>query len=309
MWNRSDPAARLCQNNSRRRRRRRRRRRPIRWRRRRRRNAGGARLSWAGMVVFTRCESHPQIDWATPDFCAESYTDSRASAVPVKEEVETRIWLGAAPDGSALFLKEYRLPQQRKTLGAAARSRALREWKALLAMDIAGLPVGRPMWFAESRRGTKLEFSVVATASLGDVIPLPQALEEFPQVAGTLCLEVGRIARQLHDAGFGHFRMQAKNFMVGEAPGYTVSLLDAPYSCLWFRGVPARIRRLDLEDFAGSHAVFTPIQVTQILAGYQGDLDPVPGVMKFRPGLRSRWGQKLRRIAYYLGAIWSGRRP
>lgn len=260
------------------------------------------------MVVFTRCESHPQIDWATPEYCAESYSDSRASAVPLKDEVETRIWLGAAPDGSELFLKEYRLPPQRKTVGAAARSRALREWKALLAMDIAGLPVGRPMWFAESRKGATLEFSVVATASLGTVTPLPQALQQHPEQAAALCLEAGRIARQLHDAGFGHFRMQAKNFMVGEGPGFAVSLLDAPYSCLWFRGVPARIRRLDLEDLAGAHSVFSSQQVDQIMAGYAVNQGAIAAVRRFRPGLRSRWGQKLRRIAYYLGAIWTGRR-
>ncbi|MCP4092881.1 MAG: hypothetical protein GY747_05465 [Planctomycetes bacterium] len=261
------------------------------------------------MVTFTRCESHPQIDWATPEYCAESYQESRESAVPLKEEVETRIWLGAAPDGSELFLKEYRLPPQRKTVAAAARSRALREWKALLAMDIAGLPVGRPMWFAESRRGPKLEFSVVATASLGEVVPLPQALKAYPDRIDTLCVEVGRIARQLHDAGFGHFRMQAKNFMVGAAPYYRVTLLDAPYSCLWVRGVPARIRRLDLEDLAGAHSVFSNDQIEQILAGYAGKAGPSAGLQNFRPGSRSRWGQKLRRIAYYLGAIWSGHRP
>ena len=216
--------------------------------------------------------------------------------------------VGAAPDGSELFYKEYRLPPQRKTVGAAARSRALREWKALLAMDIAGLPVGRPMWFAESRRGATLEFSVVATASFGQVMPLPQALLEDPQHAELLCNEAGRVARQVHDAGFGHFRMQAKNFMVGEAPGFSISMLDAPYSCLWFRGLPARIRRLDLEDFAGAHSVFTDEQVSSIMAGYLSDKGSVPGLGNFRPGLRSRWGQKLRRIAYYLGAIWSGRR-
>jgi hypothetical protein len=261
------------------------------------------------MVVFTRCESHPQIDWATPEYCAESYSDSRAAAVPLKDEVETRIWLGAAPDGSSLFLKEYRLPPQRKAVGAAARSRALREWKALLAMDIAGLPVGRPMWFAESRKGARLDFSVVATVSLGEVMPLPKALAAYPQQASALCQQAGRVARQLHDAGFGHFRMQAKNFMVGKGPEYAVSLLDAPYSCLWARGVPARIRRLDLEDLAGAHSVFSAQQVEQIMAGYADHPGSVPGLGKFRPGLRSRWGQKLRRIAYYLGAIWTGRRP
>jgi len=261
------------------------------------------------MVTFTRCESHPQIDWATPEYCAESYRESRKLTVPLKEEVETRIWLGAAPDGSELFLKEYRLPPRRKAVGAAARSRALREWKALLAMDIAGLPVGRPMWFAESRRGPKLEFSVVATASLGEVMPLPQALKAYPDRAESLCEEVGRIACKLHDAGFGHFRMQAKNFMVGEAPYCRVTLLDAPYSCLWVRGVPARIRRLDLEDLAGAHSVFSPNQIERIFVGYAGDNASSTGLEDFRPGKRTRWGQKLRRIAYYLGAIWSGHRP
>jgi hypothetical protein len=261
------------------------------------------------MVTFSRCEAHPQIHWATPEYCVRMYRDSRASEVPLKEEEETRIWRGTDPDGNALFLKEYRLPPRRRSIGAAARSRALREWKALLAMDIAGLPVARPMWFAESRRGAKLDFSVLATATLGEVQPLPQALEQHPDAAAALCTEVGRCARQLHDAGFGHFRMQAKNFMVGPAPELAVSMLDAPYSCLWTDGVPVRIRRLDLEDLAGRHSVFDQDQVSRIIQGYAGNTGAPSGIRSFRPGLRSRWGQKLRRIAYYLGAIWSGHRP
>lgn len=231
----------------------------------------------------------------------------------MKEERETCIWSSRESDGSVHFHKEYRIPAARFLFGGAARSRASREYRALLAMDLEGLPVAVPLWWAESRVGPFLRFSVLVTRSLGEVMPLPDWLRQGHDRDEELelCASLGRLARRLHDLGFGHFRMQAKNFMVqpGEQP--SLHMIDVPYACRW--KVPDRtaVRKVDLEDLAGAHSVFDEGQVEALMAAYRGEENPdCPDVLgSYHPGSRTRWGQKLRRIAYYLVAIWSGHRP
>ena len=98
----------------------------------------------------------------------------------MKEERGTCIWSSRESDGSVHFHKEYRIPAARFLFGGAARSRASREYRALLAMDLEGLPVAVPLWWAESRVGPFLRFSVLVTRSLGEVMPLPDWLRQSP---------------------------------------------------------------------------------------------------------------------------------
>jgi len=233
-----------------------------------------------------------------------------------KDEAETRIWfVPAMEDGAArrppLFLKEYRILPHRRWMASWVRSRSGREFRGLEAMRQAGLPVAPPCFFAELRRGFWLHSSLLATASLGEVTPLPQGLQNAPAGEGDeLCHALGGLVRQLHDQGFGHFRLQAKNIMVrGEASSAAarLALIDAPYTCQWQAGaLPERIRRLDLVDLCGAHAVFSEAQRSTLMAAYRFSGEILPG---FDPGKRGRLPQKFRRIAYYLLAIWSGRRP
>jgi len=260
------------------------------------------------MSTFTRCEMHPGALCNTVQCCEQLYQSSRESVEPIKDERETRIWRASQGEGNFLFFKEYRIPSTRFWFSGAARSRASREFRALLAMDLARLPVAKPDWYAESRKGPFLEYSVLVTRCLGAVEPFSDWLRARSGAEDTtlpVCAMVGGIARQLHDQGFGHFRMQAKNFMVCLEGEPSVKMIDVPYTCRWKQPVSPRIRRLDLEDLCGAHSIFTPAQIDAILLAYDGS----SLLGDFRPGLRSRWGQKLRRIAYYLGAIWSGHRP
>ncbi|MHC4822896.1 MAG: lipopolysaccharide kinase InaA family protein [Planctomycetota bacterium] len=227
----------------------------------------------------------------------------------------TRIWQASASDGTPLFFKQYRIPGTRLLFSGAARSRAMREYQALLAMDLEDLPVAAPAWFADARIGPFLKYSVLVTRSLGEVVPLSDWIRDMQTPAAehlAVCTSLGSLARRLHDLGFGHFRMQAKNFMVRTEDGeHSLHMIDVPYACRWNRAASAAVRRLDLEDLAGAHSVFTPEQVKALMHAYRGGEDPdCPEVVgSFHPGSRSRWGQKLRRISYYLGAIWSGHRP
>lgn len=258
------------------------------------------------MSPFSRCEMHPSAVCDSMECCSALYQSSRTSVVPLKDERETRIWRTEEERGGFLYFKEYRIPGTRFLFSGAARSRASREFRGLLAMDQAGLAVATPDWFAESRKGPFLHYSVLVTRCLGTVQPLPEWLQENQGAASLpICSQVGEIARKLHDLGFGHFRMQAKNFMVCLEDGAKIKMIDVPYSCRWKQPVSARIRRLDLEDLCGAHSVLQEEQVDAILMAYDG----AEILGDYRPGLRSRWGQKLRRIAYYLAAIWSGHRP
>jgi len=251
---------------------------------------------------------HPQAACNSAECCSALYLKSRASVEPLKDERETRIWRTQEDGGVFLYFKEYRIPSTRFLFSGAARSRASREFKALLAMDLAGLPVAKPDWFAESRKGPFLKYSVLVTQCLGPVEPFSDWLRargEQEEDTLPVCAMVGSMARNLHDQGFGHFRMQAKNFMVSGEGDWHVKMIDVPYTCRWKQSVTPRIRRLDLEDLCGAHSIFTPAQIDAVLRAYDGSAL----LGSFRPGLRSRWAQKLRRIAYYLAAIWSGHRP
>lgn len=272
------------------------------------------------MPSLTLLETHPQHAIGETSVLEERYRTSRAEEEPLKAEAETRIWSAQEANGCTHFYKEYRIPPSRRLFSGAARSRALREYRALLAMDLAELPVAQPQWFGELRRGPILEYSVLVTLGLGAVQPLPDWLRAHPdpETALRLCRSLGAIARSLHEKGFGHFRMQAKNFMVrSNASGPTLHMIDAPYTCRWPQAVADRIRAVDLEDLCGTHSVFQADQIQAVMDGYRADppesthptATPADVLQGYHPGSRGRWGQKLRRIAYYLGAIWSGHRP
>jgi len=266
------------------------------------------------MTAFTHFQASVACPWATQAAAEELYR--AAVARPAwKDEEETRIWCLPDGTGSELFLKEYRIPARRRWMASFVRSRAGREWRALEAMSAASLPVAPPCFAVERRRGPWLESSLLATTSLGEVRPLPLFLKQENSAQGlAACFAVGHLVRRLHEADFGHFRLQAKNLMVltGGAPSENpeeiqMALLDAPYSCHWTRSpLPDRIRRVDLEDLCGIHSCLNQEQIDAVLQAYREQGDPLPD---YRPGKRSRLTQKLRRIAYYLLAIWSGHRP
>lgn len=267
------------------------------------------------MQAFSRFEASGTSPWATSSVAFALWQEAQAGEA-LKVEAETRIWSVPGKEDGALahpplFLKEYRILPHRRWMASWARSRSGREWRGLEAMRQSGLPVAPPCFFAELRRGPWLQSSLLATTSLGEVLPLPQFLAQAGEASGQEhCQALGRLVRQLHDAGFGHFRLQAKNIMVrleGSTPESRLALIDAPYSCQWSSGaLPGRIRRMDLVDLCGAHAVFTAGQAEGLLQAY--DL-PSAALSGFAPRKRGRYAQKFRRIAYYLLAIWSGHRP
>lgn len=256
------------------------------------------------MVEFRSFQVAPDCAWGTSAVAQELY--AHAQDLPaLKDEEETRIWRLEHPNHGHLFLKEYRLPRRRRWFASRARSRAGRETRGLVAMTAADLPVAPPCFSVERWEGSRLLSSFLVTCSLGQVRPLPVYLAGAGDEGLALCGEVGRLVRRMHDAGFGHFRLQAKNLMVRE--GRELALLDAPYACRWEAGrLPRRIRALDLSDLGGPTTPLTPAQVNAILSGYREAGDPVPGL---KPAARGRFPLKLRRIAYYLHAIWTGHRP
>ena len=255
---------------------------------------------------FTRAEFAPGV--AGTDLAA-ALAEARRNGRVVKDEAETLLVRSDDGDG-ARWWKLYRVPPRKRIAAGRTRSRALREWRALCAMARAGLPVVPPVAFAEERTPAALRCSLVVTREVPHAEDLRSVLRRGIDGARRrqLLAAVGEAARALHETGFGHLRMQLRNLLGRESGDrWEISWLDAPYACQWPEVAPDRIRRVDLVDLAGSDSLLDEEDARLVLAAYAGSGDPPLSLAELRG--RGARTQKLRRIAYYLGAVNSGHRP
>ncbi len=242
---------------------------------------------------------------AEPAALAEAFAAARATGRVVKDEEETLL-VREEGDAGARWWKLYRVPPRRRAFALLARSRAGREWRALRAMQAAGLPVVAPLAFGEARPGGVLRGSLLLTAEAAGARDLR---ELWAEAAGQphrfeLAEAAGRAAARLHEAGFGHFRMQLRNLL--RDPDGAIRWLDAPYACRWRGPAPRRVRVVDLVDLCGDDAAFGVEAGRRCLLAYAAEAGWAPPLEAVRG--RGRPAQKLRRIAYYLLAVNFGRR-
>lgn len=252
---------------------------------------------------FARAAVAPQWEGAPADLAA-ALREAAAAGEVVKDEEETLLVRAPLPGGGAAWWKLYRVPPRRRLLASLVRSRARREWHALRAIARAGLRAAEVLACAEERRAGLLRSSLLLTRDVAEGRDLGHLLADRLQRRPLLCA-AGAAARALHDAGFGHFRLQLRNLLAA-ADGRIV-FLDAPFACAFPAPAPPCIRKVDLVDLAGAGSGLDDGDAAAVLEGYAPDGDPPLSLdaLRRRPPLR----QKLLRIGLYLFYNNTGHRP
>jgi hypothetical protein len=224
----------------------------------------------------------------------------------VYREEHDSLWCAPTPDGTLAWWKEYRNSPLRAQILRFARSRARREWVALRAMAEAGLPVPRPLACMEQRRSGALRASMLVTADIPGQRDLA-ALVADPTVAPEFLLaasrSVGLLARQMHDAGFVHFRFLARNLLVDVENPERVSVLDTPYVRSWSGRPPAAHCRYDLQTLGCARGGLPVELAYAAIAAYDPSLPAGTCVRTPRRQLKAR------RILYFSQASCAGHRP
>lgn len=220
------------------------------------------------------------------------------------EDTDT-VWRATMPDGAGAWLKEYRYTPMRGHLQRFVHSRAHREWVALEAMRAAGLPAARPLALLEWRRHGALRRTMLITEEVAGTRDLATLAADPGTSRGFLrkaCRTAGRLAREMHEHGFAHFRLLPRNVLVAVDDPGRAALIDPPYARYWPGGAPRPLRRFDLRQFCNATSVPGELLV-EALDGYGDDMrrDEVVGVPRRR--------RKVERILRYTGAIFSGNAP
>jgi hypothetical protein len=235
-----------------------------------------------------------------PKLLESAFIDAENEGRVVNHEESVHLVLGPTPAGQMAWWKHYTIPPRRRLVARFARPRARREFAALHAFEQADLPVVSALAWCKMPGGG----SLLVTEDIPGVADLFETIVRHPESDHTSLLQaIGRLAREIHDSGFGHFRMLLRNFLA--KPGGVVAL-DLPYCCQWRQVAPARIRRIDLVDLAGANSGLSQEQAEVVLLAYAQDDAPPLSLEMMRQ--RRRYPQKWRRIAYYLLALYTGHR-
>jgi len=259
---------------------------------------------------FSRSESAP--GWQPPaGGLAAALRGAVETGTLVKREPGTLIVRAALPEGGQAWWKLYRISARRRPWTLGIRSRARREWRGLRAMAARNLRVAPPLAFAEDRRSGFLNASLLVTRGLEGARDLRELLGDPEQTSferEVWLRAAGACARTLHDAGFGHFRMQLRNLLaLPHEAGAELALLDAPYACAFPGPAPRAVRRIDLIDLAGPRSGLKIEESRLVLQAYANRETPPLELHALRT--RSAWRQKLARIAVYLFLANTGHRP
>ncbi|TAH35934.1 MAG: hypothetical protein EYC70_11835 [Planctomycetota bacterium] len=250
--------------------------------------------------------------WLVPDagFRAErlamAFTAAALQGRVVKDEEQTLLVRGPLPDGAPAWWKLYRVPPRRRWMTPMGRSRARREGRALRAFARAGVPAVPALAWAEERRRGLLRSSLLVTADVAGARDLRALCADTalpPEQRRAWLRAAGAAARRLHDAGFGHFRMQLRNLLAAEPD--RILFLDAPFACAVRRAAPRPLRAVDLVDLAGADSGLGAEDSAAVLEGYGA---PAP-LSLHAVRARRPFSQKMRRIGWYLYYNGTGRRP
>ncbi len=202
---------------------------------------------------------------------AATFAEARLKGTLVKDEPDTHIWKADIQGIGPSWWKEYGIPRAARPFKLLSRSRSEREWAALESMHSAGLPVPRPILYAEWRRLGALSSSLVVTGDIPDTITLESLLASAAideAVKHQACRNLGRLAHEMHDKGFVHFRLVPRNVLIEQTPERRVWLLDTPYSCRWKAMPPKASRRYDLAQVCSINGGMKSFYAEEVLAAY-----------------------------------------
>jgi hypothetical protein len=172
-----------------------------------------------------------------------------AAGVVLKAEPATIIWRERLADGTEAVIKLYRrglLAWWRRSYGS---SRVAHEFEALQRIESLGERCTRPLFWGRGKFGSYGRCELLATEWQSDCRPLDELLATDADARRTLDVAplwaaVGR----LHDAGFHHGTLLARNILVrlgADAPQFI--LLDMPRCHVFPRGIRGtRMARYDL---------------------------------------------------------------
>jgi len=158
---------------------------------------------------------------------------ARPGARVVKQNPVRTVWRVPRPDGSAVYLKRFRVsafPGALKYLFVPSRAKA--EWEASRALRAAGVPAAVVIAFRETRAAGLLAGAACVVEEFPDAMELVPWMHrrwgrEGPftaeQAAARRALleRLGRVLRQVHDAGLRHPDLHGGNLLLareGEPP-------------------------------------------------------------------------------------------
>jgi len=197
---------------------------------------------------------------------------SPGAAVLKSNPVRQVIALPAAPGRPAVVVKRYHVRGLSDRLAHLLRpSRARREWRALVALEAAGIPSARPLGWFETRRGPWLDGAGLVMERLEGVVPLPALLgtadegeerradrdaaraprEPPPADALRRLRATGALVARLHRAGIVHPDLHLGNFLGSPSDPDDVRLIDL-HAAGRRRRVSAARRRRDLAKLVHS---------------------------------------------------------
>jgi 3-deoxy-D-manno-octulosonic acid kinase len=101
-------------------------------------------------------------------------------------------------------------------------TRPFTEWQLTYHLYRAGLPVPAPVAARYVRRGDTYSGDII-TERLPDTRTLAQAVQEGPQSL-LAWISVGRCLRLFHDRGVCHADLNARNILLGTAPGLSTAV-------------------------------------------------------------------------------------
>ncbi len=234
--------------------------------------------------------------------------------VPAAERIQHtlvpgNLWRVRLEDGGSGWWKRAVTPPWRLAFAVHQHSRAQREYCALRLLRERGLPAPEPMAWEIRRRGPFLLESALVTRETPDLVRLDHLLrdEADPQRRGAALRAAGELAARMHARGIGHFRLLPKNLHVERAHPERAWLLDAAYACAWGQTAPKRVRIFDLCCLCGQASGMRREDSEALIETYElasGTVTARPRLICSRP-----FAMKMRRILFYLGAMWSGHRP
>ncbi len=226
----------------------------------------------------------------------------------LEEVVPGELWRVAGDDGGAWW-KRVVVPPALRPVTVGRRSRSDREAAALRLMQERDVAAVRPLAVHERRAGPFLVASALVTEEVPRAESLSAWLRSGPDdSARTAALEaLGRLAADLHRAGLAHFRLLPKNVVLDPAHPDRPVLLDAPYLLAWNGVTPDHFRAFDLATLGSAAAGLDHDAAEEFLIAYDAVL-PLPAPPSSLVAV-PRGRLKRRRIALYLGALWTGHRP
>jgi hypothetical protein len=223
--------------------------------------------------------------------------------------VPDNLWRVRLDDGGIGWWKRAVTPRWRLIFAVHGRSRAQREHTALALLRARDLPAPEPVAWRELRHGPFLLESVLVTRERNDLVRLDHFLRDERSTAlRTAALNAaGELAARIHARGIAHFRLLPKNLHVERTRPERAWILDAPYACAWRGSVPRRVREFDLCSLAGPASGLETSESEMLIEAYERSNDSVNE--RRRLSCPRPFGMKLRRIVYYLTAVWTRHRP